>query len=342
MFFFKNKRSDGGDPANPAWLKWLVVGFIIYVGYTQYQKNSAIERGEVVESETAQRVGSSITIAGSQVKYPNRTSGAISSEMVIGGDIKGSGAPASCGEKAHISADINFSEGTAISAEQKTEISQILGIEQAKTSEVFIGDKSDKRIWSKGITGMSSNGIREIIVSANSVLNSDELEKFNLADSSKIHYQVKLTQLEPTIDSGKLQFRATDIVRGKTTDIAFCSDDVGIHIDIWAPSGERIFSSRPQGADGVLNMTVGSSKYFYGLDRGVLGMRRGGMRSLIVPSEYFMSSSATALPEQAGDNSNNAETDDKTGGENEILEKINQYPMVIVDLSLVSVKKTDK
>ena len=110
-----------------------------------------------------------------------------------------------------------------------------------------------------------------------------------------------------------LAFRATELTIGRGEEVA-CGDKVQIHLVLWGPNGQMLYSSMRDNDKSPLKMTLGKSDIFYGIDRGLLGMRTGGGRNLVIPAAYLQSSGKD---------------------EYKILEKLPKDAIVLADVTLV-------
>lgn len=95
----------------------------------------------------------------------------------------------------------------------------------------------------------------------------------------KVASQLKVFDRAFVTTSSGLQYR--DLVIG-TGAVAEAGQSVSVHYVGSLPNGEVFDSSRPQGTP--FNFTLGAGEVIAGWDEGVAGMRVGGQRTLVIPS----------------------------------------------------------
>lgn len=66
-------------------------------------------------------------------------------------------------------------------------------------------------------------------------------------------------------------------------DIAFCGSQLTVHTDSYLDNGIRFDTTN---SDKPINFVVGEGKVIPGLEQGVIGMRQGGKRKLIIPPKF--------------------------------------------------------
>ncbi len=260
MFFHKDKKPAG----NPAWLKWLVmlfIGYAIFVNYTERK-----ERPSVLGATQNQEANDTFSKADfGQYILP--------SGITIGGDVEGSGEDARCGQTAILIYD-------EVLPEHATERGVI---DHHMTLHVGLNDGSTP--WAVAIPGMMPEGVRNIKVLAGKRYNEDELSRLGLNANDTINYKIEMLEVKPASDPDHIRFQATDRVVGHGETVS-CGLIADVHVTLWAPDGTQRFDTRTYKDGTPLSLRVGESTYFYGLDRGLLHMRKYGQRTLIIPPAY--------------------------------------------------------
>jgi hypothetical protein len=79
---------------------------------------------------------------------------------------------------------------------------------------------------------------------------------------------------KPATDDG-LAFNVMENAPGEGAG-ASCGETITIHLTVWGSSGDKAF-------DGTLPLALGSRELASGLDAGLLGMKPGGVRMLVLP-----------------------------------------------------------
>ncbi len=257
-----DKRNSAG---NPVWLKWIVLAFIGYAVYLHFT-------GEQIGPRNANDSGRSTITSSSKTASSAPT---ISDpNITVGGDIKGSGDTAMCGQSAIVKVTGSLPDGSDYQSDATPE----------GTFDVKVG-KNDKTLpWTQGLTGMQAGGVREILVPVAYLMDADEAKSQGLKESDRIRFRVHLDSLTPSTDTDHITLRVTDTIpaRGK---LAYCGDTVTFGLVLWNQDGTELFTT----GDTPITAQLGDSAVFYGLDRALLGMREGGVRTAIIPPAYVVS-----------------------------------------------------
>lgn len=243
----------------PFWLKWLVLGFIIYAGYLHLTGKDA---GTL--STAANTTDMSATTPA------NVAASVASTGLSIPNDIEGSGDAAACGQKAIVTAKGRTGSGQPVNL-------------PAPPSPVAVGVAVQEQPWLEGLVGMKQGGVREVSLGATR-LSETVRAPLQLPEGETLRVMLSLESLTPTSPEGMLPFLATDLASG-TGEAAFCGRTAEWHLTIWNANGSLRYTSRDAGAP--LKAIIGAGAYAYGLDRALLGMRAGGIRRAILPPAYL-------------------------------------------------------
>lgn len=254
---------------NPGWLKWLVLAFIGYAVYMHFTGQTP--------SPSAPRESGKAGLPVSSPAAPEMPS-ITDSRITVGGDIKGTGDEAQCGQTAIVRASATLPdgkeyEGAAISKEPM---------------EIRVGAPDKAYPWTAGLPGMSAGGVRELLVPASYVFDEAAMKEQGLAQADSMRFRVHLDSLTPTVDLSAIPLRVMDTVPARGP-IANCGDTVEISLVLWKQDGTVLYDS---GKTAPLSIALGGSSVFYGLDRAILGMREGGVRTAIIPPAYIVSSAS--------------------------------------------------
>ncbi len=262
---------------NPGWLKWLVLAFIGYAVYLHFtgQKmtpQAPRETGKAGLTQSSRNASSLPDVTDSNIK--------------IGGDIKGSGDEAQCGQTAKVQVSAILPGGKEYQGKAVPE-----GI-----TEVNVGKTDATYPWMAGLSGMSAGGVREILVPANYVFDETAMKEQGLGAQDRLRFKVQLDSLSPAADPDAIPLRVMDTLPDRGM-MAYCGDTVTFNLVLWNSDGQLLYDSAKQEP---LVMQLGDAAVFYGLDRAMLGMREGGVRTAIIPPAYITASEHPArktLPE---------------------------------------------
>ena len=253
----------------PVWLKWLVLGFIIYAGYLHL---------------TGKDAGTVSTTADGQGGYVSSRPANVTDVQEVGGlsvpnDIEGAGDPAACGQTAVITVKGRRADGQALEL-------------ASGEASVKVGVPAKGEPWRDAIPGMKAGGVREITLTGRA-FDEESRKALKLEESDTLRAIVTLESLSPAAQPGQLAFLATDLENG-AGEIARCGRTAELHLTLWNPDGTVRYSSREAGA--ALSTIIGSASQFYGLDRTLLNMRAGGIRRAVIPPAYLAVPEAVASP----------------------------------------------
>lgn len=256
----KDKRPQ----AAPTWLKYILLIFIGYAMFLHFTNNGVKEA-----EQNASAVSTGVVTSRASDYRPVNT-------IAVGGDIPGTGEEAMCGQTAVAKATGKYPDGSVIE-----------GSDGTQDITFRIGGDVKAYAWSPGVIGMKAGGIREILLPA-STLSEDLRKAKKLEENDKLQYRVELSSLSPSLPAGMISSRAAEISIGRGSQV-LCGDKVKIQLDLWGPDGTLLYSTLRDNDKKPIEITVGNSDVFYGLDRGMMGMREGGGRNLVIPPAYLVS-----------------------------------------------------
>jgi FKBP-type peptidyl-prolyl cis-trans isomerase len=263
---------------NPAWLRWIVFAFI---GYAVFLHFTGEKLGPAAPKEN-RRDG--ITGAAAPAA---EAPGILDTNIKLGGDIKGAGEGALCGQKAEVTIAATLPDGTAFSLEGG-----------AAPHQVQVGSAEETKPWIAGLPGMAVGGVREIRVPVSYFPETvrKQLADKGMKDTDALPVRVQMQALSPQIPAGTLPLRAVDTLPGKGG-VAYCGDTAQFHLTLWKPDGTALYDSRKERKDAApFTLTIGASTLFYGIDRALLGMREDGVRTVIIPPAYFVAGDEKSAP----------------------------------------------
>ncbi len=278
MFFNRNNKDRA---TNPVWLKWMVmlfIGYAIFINYTERQKQA--QQGVVpVAGQKDVNAASKRADFGAY----NLPAG-----IHIGGEIDGYGAEATCGQTAEVSFRQIIEEAEATEKQQLS---------------LQVGVPLKEHPWAAAVVGMKKDGVREVKVVSKVEGSSDALTS----------YKIEMNALTPHSGKDFIAFQAIDRKDG-SGNTTKCGMEVSVGLTIYGASGKALYVSD---ADAPLVFTVGQAEYLYGLDRGILGMKQRGKRTLIIPPAFAV------LGEKADD---------------ALRDAVKEDAMVVAEITLVNLK----
>lgn len=254
---FKRNKNKKDNYTNPLWLKWAVMAFIAYAVFTNYSDRQSRSQTQVLGIVEPQ--------TSTQAAVPADLGAfTLPAHIKVTGDIEGKGAQANCGQKAEI-------RYTDMSTENPT----------PQDISLRVGGDDALYPWSPAVNGMQKGGVRQVQLYENKTDNRFQ----------KVAYKIELNALTPHSGSEFIAFQATDRKEGYGS-TATCGLVVDVTLKLRGADGTSIYG----GDEGeALTFTIGQAEQFYGLDRGVLGMKVHGERTLLIPPAFAVNNE-TAEP----------------------------------------------
>ncbi|GEM_PF-2833523 len=257
------KKKNPNNVGNPTWLKLMVGALLIYMGYQQFTLNKTPEKIDNPPAQTSD-------LSTKEETAPEIAPNLLGIKFV--GDITGTGNVATCGQKAKMRLQGILPSGA--SAELP-----------AASQQVVVGMQDKARAWLPAITGMRVGGVREIILPAHAILSAQDIAHYKIVTNTQLNLRLFLDELTPSVGNHDFMPLAHDVKTGSGA-IASCGQTALVKFVIWGEDGKRLYSSNTDAPEGV-ELKLGASQLFYGLDWGILGMRENGARTLVLPPAYF-------------------------------------------------------
>lgn len=258
LFQPKRRRRRQKYPT-PPWIKWLIIGFLAYALLTSQHQESPV--GESLE-KMSQDVKASINLP----EYKNKLIPASRRSLDISDTAAGKGNPAICGQEVKVAYSALAADGNPFDN----------GADKEKPLTFRIGDGKAIPAIEQSITGLKPEGKRRVTASSDMASVAPDPN----APITDIRFEIELLEAKPSLpDLTTLPFRITDMKPGNGN-MVLCGQKVDAKVTLWNLAGKKIDESAPP-----FQFTPGKSEVFLGLEQGVIGMRRGGMRTLIVPPQ---------------------------------------------------------
>jgi len=129
-----------------------------------------------------------------------------------------------------------------------------------QTASFTIGSGKEIPALEQGVIGMKSGGKRSVV-------------------SGKDRFEVELLDVSPEIEElSKTPYRIANVSAGGGKPV-LCGEAGKFQVTIWGLDGKKLDSQ-------TVEFTPGKSEVFLGLEQGVIGMNRGGVRTLVVPPTF--------------------------------------------------------
>ncbi|MFV2039090.1 MAG: FKBP-type peptidyl-prolyl cis-trans isomerase [Acidimicrobiales bacterium] len=148
--------------------------------------------------------------------------------------------------------------------------------------------------WDDGIVGMSPNGRRELTIPPDKAYGEDGSGSGAIGPDETLIFMVDLIGVVPADlekpvveppDAPATELVTTDLVEGEGAEIATGST-VSVHyVGISQSTGEQFDASWDRGIEQVITFPVGAGQVIPGWDEGLLGMRVGGRREIVIPPD---------------------------------------------------------
>ncbi|MBN8530771.1 MAG: hypothetical protein J0L97_02770 [Alphaproteobacteria bacterium] len=261
-------------------IKLLIFCFILYVFVGPYFSSDSRQRVLPGDNSDKQAQGEEVAVLKpfemtelDEVSiFGYRVVDKIRAQGVMPKDVKtGSGSPVACGQEVDIAYRILGENGQVLFPE-KGEHEQTLRLGAADAASFL----------AEGLPGMKAGGLRKVFFSPEKIrdkegkspLPEDVLRKGGRRLTAEIHLQ---SVRDPLPDAG-MDLKVFSRAKG-TGDPLPCGGKAHIRYKAWGGKGEKL-------GEGALDVQPGKNTLPLGLELGVVGLRPGGARTLVVPPEF--------------------------------------------------------
>lgn len=263
MFPFRRKKKDKKDEELPRWFMWVLGGFIIYALLANLLADP-VEQYAGAENEQADRTVGEIDFRAVQGQR-----GLPFSKIDI---TEGSGKEAGCWDKVAVHYQVVKPDGTVI--EEKGE---------ATPHRFAIGRGEVVPALERGIMGMMPGGTRHIAAKPAEAYGAPGFSHPQIGNDDFVGFVVTLQEIKRPqyLPQSELGLKIYDDETGNGA-LVQCTDTVQFRASAFNLHGKSLW---PQGI--VAAARLGEGTLPYAVERGLMGMRVNGQRTLIVPVGYM-------------------------------------------------------
>lgn len=258
---FKRNQPKARDPI-PGWVKLVTLLFIAYAVVTNpSQKNPA----NSVASEPVQAAQNAVEIADEKISQYKNAWGKFGVALRVEDVVTGNGHPVVCGQEINLSYEAFHENGKPIGDSATSQ----------KPYKLRIGSGKAMPALEQGVVGMAVGGKRRIFARDSLVYNG---AREGIAKDETLRFDVEILSAAPELKSlDSAPFRMADTAIG-SGGVIICGKPVRMTATVWSADGKKLLEiANPVG------FTPGASEVPLGIEQGVIGMRRGGNRTLIIP-----------------------------------------------------------
>ena len=264
MPFRKKKRSNGNDPQIVNWIIIAIVMVAFLNNFSKDKTDTPIPSLQKTATELKEKTASGFA------EYRKKILPGAILGLRVEDSNPGEGNAAICGQKIRLSYTTAHEDGTPIDDSAAKD----------KPLEFTIGDHSVMPALEQGVIGMKQGGTRKIFAPDYLSYGLKEYAREGVQKNERVTFEVTLLDATPAIpDMSDLPFRIATTQPGNGVELA-CGTPAKLHITVWNMQGEKIFAGKD-----AITVTPGAAKAMLGIELGILGIRTGEARTLIIPPQ---------------------------------------------------------
>jgi FKBP-type peptidyl-prolyl cis-trans isomerase 2 len=268
MFFFRKKKKKQAEKT-PSWFMWLMGGFIVYALITNLFTDNVAE----VQKEAANREIPDMEYFNFAAVNTQGTDGP-SRTLFLRDIATGQGPTADCWYS--VTADYKLYTNNGELVEDTADNAPI---------RFVIGQAEVPLALERGALGMRADAKRAVSAHPSMLFGDYRFSHPKMRTDQFGGYiltmkEVKRPENLPLSDLG---LRSYEDVSGEGK-LAQCTDRVRLRLRGWNANGQPLWKEHNLPA---IMVTIGAGKAPYAIERGLIGMRIGGKRTLIVPPGYM-------------------------------------------------------
>jgi FKBP-type peptidyl-prolyl cis-trans isomerase 2 len=272
MFPFRKKKRTKEPEKAPRWFMWLMGVFVVYALATNiFTDNVSNVRREMEEKEIV-RTGDDLYFNYAAVRSADKSG----RRPLFMRDIEqGQGKKADCWYHVDIRHKLYREDGERLIGNEQ----------QGEPLQFHIGRREVPLALERVVLGMQKGGTRAVTAAPSQLFADHRFAQEDMTSTSYGAYVVALESLNPpaNLPLSDLGLRLYDDVEGKGA-LAQCTDRVRVKLRLWDVHENPLW---PDDTKNAIFVHLGEGLAPYAIERGLLGMRVGGKRTLIVPAGYM-------------------------------------------------------
>lgn len=283
MFFFFNKKKQESKPdRTPVWFKWLLGGFLVYaIAYNVFSPKTPTQPAETTNTERLD-FRPVAGVIGKPEPFHFRDT------------ITGSGTVAGCGDSVRFHYSLHRSDQNLV---------ETVGSKEQPVATT-LGKNAVFPALERSLLGMKEGGQRLVVASPAQAFAATGFRHPAFGFHDTVGIKLWLDAVEPFQPSVPQHFgyRQFDVSAGEGRP-AVCTDDVEMQVTLWSVRGERLWSTQSESPASpetqqrdYITVRIGEGKWPYAVEKMLMGMRRGGKRTALVPMEWMAMPEGSNIP----------------------------------------------
>lgn len=267
MFFRKKKKKQPENP--PVWFMWLMGGFVVYALITNLftDKVAEVQEESVKQAVPDMDYFNFPIVKGGSFSEPERP--LFSRDITVG-----KGTSAECWHSVVADYKLYAAQGELVEDTQNT-----------KPASFVIGQSNVPLALERGALGMKVGAKRAVTAHPSQLFGNSGFSHPKMTKDQFGGYIITLNKAErpANLPHSDLGLRIYDDKAGEGK-LAQCTDLVRVKLRGWDTSGQPLWDTQTVPA---VMVKIGAGKAPYAIERGLMGMKTNGKRTLIVPPGYM-------------------------------------------------------